>query len=77
MGSAKHPRLFSVDEMESLRTAFHEIYDAIQGQNVFRPATDDDDELKALIIRKLVEVIEAGTPPAEFRSKVLRSLPLR
>jgi len=76
MGSVRHPKLLDVDEIEAVRAAFYDIYDAIHGQDVFVPVFDDN-ELKAQIIRKLLELVSEGTPPHDFKAKVLRSLPFR
>jgi hypothetical protein len=77
MGSVRHPKLLDAAAMESVRAAFHEIYDTIQGQNVFVPAFEDDDELKAQIIRKLLDLVSEGTSPEDFKAKVLSSLPFQ
>jgi hypothetical protein len=37
----------------------------------------DDDELKAQIIRKLLDLVSEGIPPTDLKAKVLRSLPFR
>jgi hypothetical protein len=77
MVSAKNPRL-SVTTIESVRAAFHEVYATIHGQDEgSMPRFDDDQELKAQIIRKLLELASGGTLPADFKTKVLSSLPLR
>jgi hypothetical protein len=74
MGSIKHPKLLSVDQMEGISEAFHEIWDTIHGQNVFLPVLADD-ELRAEIIKQLLTLATEGTPPGELKSKVLKTLP--
>jgi hypothetical protein len=63
--------------MESISTAFHEIWDAIHGQDVFLRLAATDDELRAHIIKQLLALAADGTPPEQLMSKVLRSLPYR
>jgi hypothetical protein len=76
MGSVRHPKILDAAAMENVRTAFYEIYQTIHGQNVLVPVFDDD-ELKAQIIRKLLDLVSDGIPPTDFKAKVLRSLPFR
>ena len=76
MGPARHPGFLDVDAMERVRAAFYEIMDALQGQDVFRPAVSDE-ELRAKIIQKLLELAKDGTPAQNWTSKVISSLPFR
>ena len=78
MGSANHPPQF-LDRaaLKSIRAAYNEIYDVIQGQDVFKPVVADDEELKLEILRRLLVLVSDGTPPRDFKAKVLRSLPFR
>jgi hypothetical protein len=77
MASAKHPSdpgsYRPLDDVEGFEAAFREIYNDIQGQTAFPPVADE--ELKAAIMARLLELARDGTLPEDFKSKVLRSLP--
>jgi hypothetical protein len=44
---------------------------------VFKPVAEDDEELQIEIIRRLLPLLSGGTLPEDYKSRVLRSLPLR
>jgi hypothetical protein len=78
MGSVKHPSnpasYRPLDDVEGFKAAFREIYNDIQGQTAFPPVADE--ELKAAIMARLLDLARNGTLPEDFKSKVLSSLAL-
>jgi hypothetical protein len=74
MGSFRHPKVYDKATMRSLRETFYEILDETDdlvslGVNPHR--------LKADIVQQLLDLVTAGTPQNEWKSKVLSSLSLR
>ena len=76
MGSFKHPKFFDPIAADRIRTVYQEIMDALESQNALSLALDDH-ELKAAIIRRLIKLFTDGTPHQDWKSEVLRTLPLR
>jgi hypothetical protein len=76
MGSFKHPRVFTRVEFEKIKAAFHEIIDALSGQDVFM-FVGSEEELKTHIIRELILLASRDTPPRHLKSEVLKALTLR
>ena len=76
MGSFKHPNLFDPIAAGQIRTVYYEIMDVLEGQDVLSLDLGDR-ELRAAIIRQLINVFTDGTPRQDWKSKVLTSLPLR
>jgi hypothetical protein len=77
MGSSNDPRILDYAAFLALRAAFYDIYGAIHAQDVFKPVAEDDEELQIEIIRRLLPLLSGGTLPEDYKSRVLRSLPLR
>ena len=76
MGSLKHPRVFSRGESEEIRAAFHDILDVLAGQETY-VFVGSDDGLRTLIIRELMMLASRGTSVQDWKSEVLKALPLR
>jgi hypothetical protein len=70
MGSAKHPSdpaaYRPLDDVEGFEAAFREIYNDIQGQTAFPPIVDE--ELKAAIMARLLELARDGRLPEDFKA---------
>jgi hypothetical protein len=77
MGSSSDPRVLDYATFLALRAAFNDIYGAIHAQDVFKPVAEDDEELQIEIILRLLPLLSNGTLPADYKSRVLRSLPFR
>jgi hypothetical protein len=75
MDAAKRPQVLSFTKMQGIRAAFDEVWETIHEQDVFRPLASSDSELREQIMQRLLVLAADGTPPQEFTSKVLRSLP--
>lgn len=76
MGSFNHPRLYDVAAMANMKAAFHDVWDAVEPH---APVWDtvSEDELKAAIIRRLVDLAAKGTTSRDvLKMEILRSLPL-
>jgi hypothetical protein len=77
LSAVKHPSdpasYRPLDDVKGFEAAFREIYNDIQGQTAFPPVADE--ELKAIIMARLLELARDGTLPEDFKSKVLRTLP--
>jgi hypothetical protein len=76
MGSFKQPKSSDPIATDRIRTVYHEIMDALESQNVLSLDLDDH-ELKAAVIRRLIKLFTDGTPHQDWKSEVLRTLPLR
>jgi hypothetical protein len=75
VGSFKHPRSFDPTSSGLIRTAYYEILEHLE---VDTPLLDiEDEELKSAIIRALIRLYMDGTPPRDWKTKVLSGLPLR
>jgi hypothetical protein len=76
MALAKHPSdpasYRPLDDVAGFEAAYREIYNEIQGQTAFPPIADE--ELKAVIMARLLELARDGTLPKDFKSRVLRTL---
>ena len=76
MGSMHHPRMYDAAVMGTIKAAFHDVWDTIEGQDLIQVAASDDD-LKAVIIRRLTDLVGEGTTSREdLGTKVLSNLPL-
>jgi hypothetical protein len=76
MDSVNHPKLYDDSTMKTVKAAFHDVWATIEAHDPFRDTADDDD-LKATIIRKLIDLVSEGkTSQNELRSEALRQLPL-
>jgi hypothetical protein len=77
MGTAKHPSdpasYRPLDDVAGFEAAYREIYNDIQGQIAFLPTADE--ELKAVIMARLLDLVCDGPLPEDFKLKVLRTLP--
>ena len=76
MGSINHPRLYDGAAMANMKAAFHDVWDAVEPH---APIWDtvSEDELKAAIICRLVDLAAKGTTSRDvLKMKVLRGLPL-
>jgi hypothetical protein len=77
MSALKHPSdpaaYRPLDDVKGFEAAYREIYNDIQGQTAFPPVADE--ELKAVIMARLLELARDGALPEDFKSQVLRSLP--
>jgi hypothetical protein len=73
MGSVNHPRIFDAATMATIKAAFHDVWDTIDGQDLL----PSDEDLKAAIIRRLIDLVGEGTTRREdLRMRVLGDLPL-
>ena len=63
-------------DMATIKAAFHDVWDTIEGQDLMQVAACDED-LKAVIIRRLTDLVGEGTTSREeLRTKVLSNMPL-
>ena len=77
MGSVNHPSLYDPAAMASIKEAFYEVWKTVEAQDALRLAPDER-ELKAAIIRQLIDLVADGTTnPEELKAQVLGNLPLR
>jgi len=75
MGSSKHPRTYNPAIMATIKSAFHDVWQNLEGDLTRDPTHDQ--ELKAAIIRRLLDLVEKGiTSQEELRERLLRNLPL-
>jgi hypothetical protein len=75
MGSVNHPKLYDAATMAMVREVFHEVWGALEGQDVF--AVEAHGGLKAAIIRRLLDLVAEGTTsPQQLKAQVLKGLPL-
>ena len=71
MGSMHHPRMYDAATMATIKAAFHDVWDTIEGQDLVQVAACDED-LKAVIIRCLTDLVGEGTTSRQdLRTKVL------
>lgn len=76
MGSVNHPKIYDDATMTTVKAAFHDVWATVAAHDPFRDTAGDDD-LKATIIRKLIDLVSEGkTSQDELRSEALRQLPL-
>jgi hypothetical protein len=76
MGSVNHPKLYDPHVITTLKAAFHDVWTVVDASDQPRAAAEDH-QLKAEIIRKLLELVSTGTTDqAELRAEVLRQLPM-
>jgi hypothetical protein len=76
MGVVNHPRTYDPVVMTTLKAAFHDVWEVLDRGPVRDKSRDND--LKAAIVRQLLELVENGTTSREeLKTRVLRSLPLR
>jgi hypothetical protein len=76
MDSVNHPKLHDDATMKTVKAAFHDVWATIEAHDPFRDTAGDDD-LKAAIIRKLLDLVSLGkTSQDELRSEALKQLPL-
>ena len=75
MGSVNHPKLYDPATMASIKAAFYEVWMALETQRAVDGT--EDAELKATIIRRLIDLAANGTThPEELKAEVLKNLPL-
>ena len=75
VGSLKHPRTYDPAIMAIIKGAFHDVWQILEGDLIRDPTHDQ--ELKAAIIRRLLDLVENGiTSQEELRAQLLRNLPL-
>jgi hypothetical protein len=68
--------MYDAAVMATIKAAFHDVWDTIEGQDLIQVAASDDD-LKAVIIRRLTDLVGEGTTSREdLGTKVLSNLPL-
>jgi hypothetical protein len=76
MGSINHPRLYDAAAMANMKAVFHDVWDVVEPH---APVWDtvSEDELRAAIIRRLVDLTAKGTTSRDIlKMKVLRSFSL-
>ena len=72
MGSINHPRLYDPAAMASIKAAFYEVWMALEAQHAV-DRKDGATELKATIIRRLMDLASNGTThPEEMKAEVLK-----
>ena len=77
MGSVNHPSFYDPAAMASLKAAFRDVWAELRAQDTFRVWLSET-ELKAAIIRRLIELVaDRTTNPEELKAQVLGNLPLR
>ena len=70
MGSVNHPKLYDPATMASIKAAFYEVWMALETQRAVDGT--EDAELKAAIIRRLIDLAANGTVhPEEMKAEVL------
>jgi hypothetical protein len=76
VGSVNHPKLYDPAAMASIKAAFYEVWTALEAQHAIY-GKDGAAELKAAIIRRLIDLAANGTThPEEMKAQVLKNLPL-
>jgi hypothetical protein len=76
VGSVNHPKFYDDAAMASIKAAFHDVWEILQAHNDLY-GEDSAGELKAAIIRRLIDLVADGTTnPEELKAKVLKNLPL-
>jgi len=74
MGSINHPRVYDDAAMANMKAAFHDVWDAVEARSLIWD-TVSEDELKAAIIRKLLDLAAKGTTNRDIlKVKILRGL---
>jgi len=77
MASVNHHSFYDPAAMASLKAAFRDVWAELRAQATF-PVALSETELKAAIIRRLMELVADGTTnPEELKAQVLGNLPLR
>ncbi len=76
MGSVSHPKLYDPAIIAVVKETFHELLDTLDARAPVRDR-DGDQELKAAIIRQLLDLVSEGKVTRdELRSGAYKSLPL-
>jgi hypothetical protein len=76
MGSVNHPKLYDPATMATIKDAFYDVWKVVEKQDDMRFRIGDS-ELKAAIIRRLLDLVEQGkNDKDELAEQTLRSLPL-
>ena len=74
MGSKNHPKLYAAHTVETVRSAYYELWSEIETDQLRDMSTDDD--YKAPIIRRLLDLVELGaTSREDLIAQVLRDRP--
>ena len=74
VGSVNHPRLYDPAAMANIKAAFYEVWKTVEAQDALRLAPDER-ELKAAIIRQLIDLVADGTTnPEALKTQVLDNL---
>ena len=75
LASVSHPKRYDQGAVVSIRAVFHEVWEVLQPRHDLYG--DGGGELKAAIIRRLIDLVADGTTnPEELKAKVLKNLPL-
>ena len=76
MRSVNHPKPHDPVAMMSIKAAFHDVWETVQAHDdLYRERGTG--ELKAAIIRRLIDLVANGTTnPEELKAQVLKNLPL-
>jgi hypothetical protein len=76
MDSVNHSSFYDPAAMVSLKTAFRGVWEELRAQDTFRVGLSET-ELKAAIIRRLMELVADGTTnPEELKAQVHPECPL-
>lgn len=74
MGSKNHPKLYAAHTVETVRSAYYELWSEIEADQLRDMSSDD--ECKAAIIRRLLDLVDLGaTSREELIAKVLSDRP--
>ena len=76
MGSFRHPHVYDLVTVQSVRNSFHEIM-AVLNEHYLLRVGDSEERLKAALIDRLLAFATDGTPEREWKLKILSNLPLR
>jgi hypothetical protein len=77
MSSVNHPKYYDPAVMDVVKNSFHEVWAILEGQNTL-VIRENEGDLKAAIIRKLLDLVSEGVTDREtLRLETLRELPLR
>jgi hypothetical protein len=75
MGSKYHPKLYHPDTAAALKVAFYDVWDVIERQNALRYGRLEQNDMKAAVAQKLLDVINDGvTDREEIVGEVLSRL---
>ena len=76
MDTVNHPKIYDDATMTTVKAAFHDVWATVAAHDPFRDAAGDDD-LKAAIIEKLLDLVSEGKMSQdELRAEALKQLPL-